>query len=76
MEDLLSELDYFEPNVTQLSVMGDYDRVFGTGQTLVQSGPIEFVVREADSCQRKWNWEGCKSPTQIQNTQIERSLKI
>ena len=33
LEGLLSELDYFEPNVTQLCVMGDYDRVFGTGQT-------------------------------------------
>ena len=48
MEGLLSELDYFEPNVMQLSVMGDYDRVFGTGQTLVQGGPIEFFIRGAD----------------------------
>ena len=47
MEGLLSELDYFEPNVTQLSLMGDYDRVFGTGQTIVQGGPIEFFVRGA-----------------------------
>ena len=25
MEGLLSELDYFEPNVMQLNVIGDYD---------------------------------------------------
>ena len=48
MEGLLNELDYIEPNVMQLRVMGDYDRVFGTGQTLVQGGPIEFFVRGAD----------------------------
>ena len=48
MEGLLSELDYFEPNVRQLSIMGDYDRVFGTGKTIVQGGPIEFFVRGAD----------------------------
>ena len=35
-------------NVMQLSVLGDYDRVFGNGQTLVQSGRIEFFVRTAD----------------------------
>ena len=28
--------------------MGDYDRVFGTGLTIVQGGPIEFFVRGAD----------------------------
>ena len=49
MEGLLRELDYFEPNFMQLSVMVDYDRVFGTGQTLVQGGPIEFFVRGADA---------------------------
>ena len=48
MEDLLREWDYFELNVMQLSVMCDYDRVFATGQTLVQGGPIEFFVRGAD----------------------------
>ena len=48
MEGLLSELDYFEPRVIQLSVTGEYDRVFGTGQTLVQGGPMEFFVRGAD----------------------------
>ena len=32
----------------QLSVMCDYDRVFGTGQILIQAGPIEFFVRRAD----------------------------
>ena len=36
----------------QLSVMGDYVRVFGTGQTLVQGGPIEFFVREAGESSR------------------------
>ena len=45
MEGVLSELDYFEPNIMQLSVIGDYARVFGTGETLVQGGPIEFFVR-------------------------------
>ena len=48
MEGLLIELDYFEPNVMPLRVMGDYDRVFGTGQTLVQGGPIELFVRGAE----------------------------
>ena len=48
MEGLLSEYDYFDRNVTQLSPMGDYDRVFGTGQRIVQGGPIEFFVRGAD----------------------------
>ena len=48
MEGLLSELDYFEPNVMRLSVMRDYDRVFGSGQTLVQGGPIEFFGRGTD----------------------------
>ena len=117
MEGLLSELDYFEPYVMQLRVMGDYDRVFGTGQTLVQGGPIDFMVRGADevsldlnnskleiklkttlenendftggtvwgllmitsmhySCQWKWNWEGCLSPTRKQNIHIEPSSKI
>ena len=48
MEGLLSELDYFEPNVTQLSVIGEYDRVFGKGQTFVHCRPIEIFVRGAD----------------------------
>ena len=48
MEGLLREVDYFEPNLTQLIVMGDYARVFETGQTLVQVGPIEFCVPRAD----------------------------
>ena len=48
MEGLLSELDYFETNVMQLSVMADYDRVFGTAQTIVQGWPIEFFDRGAD----------------------------
>ena len=30
MEGLLNESDYFEPNQMKLSVMGDYDRRFGT----------------------------------------------
>ena len=65
MEGLLSELDYFEPNVTQLSVMGDYDRVFGTGQTLVQGGPIEFFVRGADELYLDLN-----------NSKLEIKLKL
>ena len=48
MEGLLSEFHYFEPNVMQLSVMCDYDRVFATGQRLVQGGPTEFFIRGAD----------------------------
>ena len=32
----------------QLSVIGEYDRVFGTGQSIVPGGPIEFFVRGAD----------------------------
>ena len=48
MEVLLRKLDYSQPNVMQVSVMGDYDRVFGTGQTIGHGGPIEFFVRGAD----------------------------
>ena len=48
MEGLLSELDYFETNVMQLRVSGDYDRVFRTFKTLVQGWPCEFIVRRAD----------------------------
>ena len=65
MEGLLSELDYFEPNVMQLSVMGDYDRVFGTGQTLLQGGPIEFFIRGADELYLDLN-----------NSKLEIKLKI
>ena len=65
MKGLLSELDYFESNVTELSVMGDYDRVFGTGQTLVQGGPIEFFVRGADELSLDLN-----------NSKLEINLKI
>ena len=48
MEGLLSELDYFQPQVMQLSVNSEYDRVYGPGQTIVQVAPIEFFVRVAD----------------------------
>ena len=65
MEGLLSELDYFEPNLMQLSVMGDYDRVFGTRQTLVQGGPIEIFVRGADELYLDLN-----------NSKLEIMLKI
>ena len=65
MEGLLSELDYFEPHVMQLSVTGEYDRVFGTGQTLVQGGPIEFFVRGADGLYLDLN-----------NSKLEIKLKI
>ena len=65
MEDLLSELDYFERNVMQLSVMRDYDRVFGTRQTVVQGGPIEFFVRETDELYLALN-----------NSKLQRKLKI
>ena len=65
MEGLLSELDYFERNVMQLSVIYDYDRVFGTGQTLVQGGPIEFFVRGADEVYLDLN-----------NSKLEIKLKL
>jgi hypothetical protein len=48
MEGSLSELDYFQPQVMQMSVASEYDRVFGPGQTIIQGGPIEFFVRGAD----------------------------
>ena len=105
-------MDYFDRNRTQLSIMGDYHRVFGPGQTLVPGGPIEFFVLGADELyldlhnskleiklkftlengkeitggdsvgplndilnalfmSMEWNWEGCLSPTQIQNIPIE-----
>ena len=65
MEGLLSDLDYFEPNVMQLSVMRDYDRVFGNGQTLVQGGPIEFFVQGSDELYLDLN-----------NSKLEIKLKI
>ena len=48
MEGLLRELAYFEPNVMQLHVMGDYDREFGTGPTLVHGGLNEFLIGGVD----------------------------
>ena len=65
MEGLLRELDYCERNVMQLSVMCDYVRVFGTGQTLVEGGPIEFSVRGADEVYLELN-----------NSKLEIMLKI
>ena len=65
MEGLLRELDYFEPNVMQLSVMSDYVRVFGNGQTLVQGGPIEFSVGGDDEVYLDLN-----------NSKLEIMLKI
>ena len=65
MEGLLSELDYFKPNVMQLSVMGNYDREGGTGETLGQGGPIEFHVRGADEFYLDLN-----------NSKLEIMLKI
>ena len=65
MEGLLSELDYFEPQVMQLSVNAEYDRTFGTGQTIVPGGPIEFYVRGADNLYLDLN-----------NSKIEVKLKI
>ena len=65
MEGVLSEFDYFEPNVMQLSLMRAYVRVFGTGQTLVQGGPIEFFVRGADELSLDLN-----------NSKLKINLKI
>ncbi|KAF0143869.1 MAG: hypothetical protein FD143_3411 [Ignavibacteria bacterium] len=65
MEGLLSELDYFQPQVMQLSVNAEYDRVFGPGQTIVQGGPIEFFVRGADGLYLDLN-----------NSKIELKVKI
>ena len=39
----------------ELSVIPDNDRVFGTGQTLVQGGPIGFFLREADELHLELN---------------------
>ena len=49
----------------QLSVMRDYDRVFGTRQIIVQGGPIEFFVRGADELSLDLN-----------NSKFEIKLKI
>ena len=65
MEGLQSELDYFEPNVMQLSVIRDQDRVFGTGQILLQGGPIEFSFRGVDELYLDLN-----------NSKLEIKLKI
>ncbi|KAF0137436.1 MAG: hypothetical protein FD143_3754, partial [Ignavibacteria bacterium] len=35
MEGMLSELDYFEPQVMQMSVVAEYDRYFNPIQTIV-----------------------------------------
>ena len=61
----MSELDYFEPNVRQINVIGDEDRVFGSGQTLAQDGPIEFFVRGSDDLSLDLN-----------NSKLEIKLKI
>ena len=65
MEGLLSELDYFVPNVTQRSVIGDYDRVFVTGQTIFHAAPSEFFVRGA-----------AELSFDVINRQLELKLKI
>ena len=65
MEGMLRELDYFEPNVVQLSVMVDFVRVFGTGPTLVQGGPIEFFVLGSDELY-----------LDVNNSKLEIKLKI
>ena len=49
----------------QLSVMSDYVRVFGNGQTLVQGGRIEFSVRGDDEVYLDLN-----------NSKLEIMLKI
>ena len=48
MEGKLSELDYFESQLMQMSLVSEYDRVFGPTQTIIQGGPIEFFIRGAD----------------------------
>ena len=48
MEAILTELNYFESSITQLSVNGEYDRVYGPMQTMVPGSPIEFFVHGAD----------------------------
>ena len=65
MEGLLSELDYFEPQVMQMSINGEYDRTFGIGQTIVQGGPIEFFIRGADGLYLDLN-----------NSKLELKIKI
>ena len=65
MEGLLSELNYFEPQVMQLSVNAEYDRIFGTGQTIVQGAPLEFFVRGGDGLYLDLN-----------NSKIEIKVKI
>ena len=65
MEGLLRELDYFEPNVMQLSVMGDYAGVFGTDQSLVQGASIEFFVLGVDELYLDLN-----------NSKLEIKLKL
>ena len=52
-------------NFMRLSVKDDYDRVFETGQTLVQGGPIEFFVRGADGVS-----------LDLHNSKLEVKLKI
>ena len=65
MEGLLSELNYFESSVMQLSINAEYDRVFGTTQAIVQGSPIEFYVRGADGLYLDLN-----------NSKLEIRLKI
>ena len=65
MEGLLREFDYFEPKVRQPSIMGDYHGVFGTGQAIVQRGPIEYFVRVGDELS-----------LDVDNSKVEIKLKI
>lgn len=65
MEGMLSELDYFEPQVMQMSVVAEYDRYFNPIQTIVDGGPVEFFIRGADGLYCDLN-----------NSKLEVKLKI
>ena len=65
MEGMLSELDYFEPQVMQMSVVSEYDRYFNPIQTITEGGPIEFFIRGADGLYCDLN-----------NSKIEVNVKI
>ena len=65
MEGMLSELDYFEPQVMQMSILSEYDRYFTPTQAIVEGAPFEFFVKGVDGLYNDLN-----------NSKLEVKVKI
>ena len=48
MEGLLTELNYYEPSVGQLSIIDEYTEDYPTTAALAHQAPLEFFVQGAD----------------------------